>query len=45
MCIRDRFGRVSNLLDTRYEQVLGYRTQGRAAYIGVRASFGDGASD
>ena len=39
------FGRVSNLLDTRYEQVLGYRTQGRAAYIGVRASFGDGASD
>ncbi|MBT8083181.1 MAG: TonB-dependent receptor [Gammaproteobacteria bacterium] len=37
------FGRVGNLLDTRYEQVLGYRTQGRAAYVGVRATFGDGA--
>ncbi len=34
------FVRASNLLDTEYEQVFGYRTQGRATYAGVRASFG-----
>jgi vitamin B12 transporter len=39
------FGRVSNLLDTHYEQVFGYRTQGRATYVGVRATFGDGAAN
>ncbi|MDJ0749663.1 MAG: TonB-dependent receptor [Woeseiaceae bacterium] len=34
------FARTSNLLDTEYEQVYGYRTQGRSTYAGVRASFG-----
>ncbi len=35
------FARGSNLLDTEYEQVYGYRTPGRAAYAGVRVAFGD----
>ena len=30
------FARGSNLLDSRYEDVFGYRTEGRAAYVGVR---------
>ena len=34
------FVRASNLLDTEYEQVYGYRTQGRSTYAGVRARFG-----
>ncbi len=34
------FARGSNLLDENYEQVYGYRTPGRAAYFGVRVSFG-----
>ncbi len=34
------FARGSNLLDEDYEQVFGYRTTGRAGFIGVRASFG-----
>ena len=34
------FARGSNLLDTEYEQVYGYRTPGRAWYGGVRLSFG-----
>ncbi len=34
------FARGSNLLDTDYEQVYGYRTAGRAVYGGVRVSFG-----
>ena len=34
------FLKGSNLLDTDYEQVYGYRTQGRAAYLGVRLNFG-----
>ena len=38
------FSRASNLLDTRYEQVLGYRAQGRALYVGVQATFGDGTA-
>jgi len=33
------FGRVENLTDERYEEVFSYRTQGRAAYGGVRARF------
>ena len=35
------FVRGSNLLDTEYEQVYGYRTQGRSTYAGIRASFGN----
>ncbi len=35
------FVRASNLLDTDYEQVYGYRTQGRSTYAGIRASFGN----
>jgi vitamin B12 transporter len=36
----DLFARVSNLLDTDYEQVYGYATPGRAAYAGVQLAFG-----
>ena len=32
-------GRVENGLDDDYEDVLGYRTPGRAAYLGVRLNF------
>ena len=35
------FGRASNLLDTEYEQVVGYRTPGRALYVGVQTTFGE----
>ena len=34
------FARAKNLLDTEYEQVYGYRTQGRAAFAGIQVSFG-----
>jgi len=34
------FARVSNLLDTDYEQVYGYRTAGRNVYAGVQMNFG-----
>ncbi len=34
------FARVSNLLDTEYEQVYGYRTPGRAVYGGIQVSLG-----
>jgi vitamin B12 transporter len=34
------FARATNLLDTDYEQVYGYRTQGRAIYAGIQAEFG-----
>jgi vitamin B12 transporter len=33
------FGRVNNLFDTEYQEVLGYGTMGVAAYGGVRATF------
>ncbi len=33
------FIRATNLLDTEYEQVYGYRTQGRAAYAGIQVNF------
>ncbi len=33
------FARSSNLLDEDYEQVYGYQTPGRAAYLGVRVNF------
>jgi vitamin B12 transporter len=34
------FVRGTNLLDEEYEEVYGYRTPGRAAYLGVRLHFG-----
>lgn len=34
------FGRVSNLLDTDYEQVYGYRTPGRTVLVGLQAGIG-----
>ncbi|SDD40751.1 TonB-dependent receptor plug domain-containing protein [Kordiimonas lacus] len=33
------FGRVDNLFDEEYQQVLGYGTPGISAYVGVRARF------
>jgi len=33
------YGRVHNLFDTRYQEVLGYNTQGRTFYAGAKASF------
>ena len=36
----DVFVRINNLLDEDYEQVYGFATPGRGAYIGVRAGFG-----
>ena len=35
------FVRALNLLDEDYEQVYGYRTPGRSAYVGVRLGFGN----
>jgi vitamin B12 transporter len=32
--------RATNLLDEDYEQVYGYQTPGRSAYLGVRVDFG-----
>ena len=34
------FAKGTNLLDEDYEQVYGYRTLGRAAYVGARINFG-----
>ena len=34
------FAKGTNLLDESYEQVFGYRTLGRAGYVGVRIKFG-----
>jgi vitamin B12 transporter len=34
------FTRATNLLDEDYEQVYGYATPGRAAYVGIRSDFG-----
>lgn len=34
------FGRVENLFDEEYEEVIGYQTPGRTAYIGVRFTGG-----
>ena len=33
------YGRVHNLLDTKYQEVYGYNTQGRTFYAGARAKF------
>lgn len=38
--VMNLFARASNLLDTEYEQVYGYRTPGRAVYGGVQVNFG-----
>lgn len=35
------FARVSNLVDERYQDVVGYATQGRTLYGGVRLRYGD----
>ena len=35
----DLFGRVENVFDARYTEVAGYRTQGRAAYVGLRVGW------
>ncbi len=34
------FGRVANAFDDRYQDVVGYRTEGRSAYAGLRVAFG-----
>lgn len=34
------FGRIANALDNRYEDLVGYRTEGRSAYAGVRLALG-----
>ncbi|HEX6001286.1 MAG TPA: TonB-dependent receptor [Hyphomicrobiaceae bacterium] len=34
------FGRVENLLDTKYEEISGYNAPGLAAYAGVKLTFG-----
>jgi vitamin B12 transporter len=33
------YGRVENLLDEEYEEILTYNTSGTAGYVGVRYSF------
>lgn len=33
------FARVENLFDERYEEVFGYNTQGRTAFVGLKGSF------
>ena len=33
------YGRIENLLDEDYQEVLGYYAAGRAAYVGVRVNF------
>ncbi len=35
------FAKGTNLLDEKYEQVYGFRTLGRAGYLGVRVNFGE----
>jgi len=36
----DLFARVANAFDRRYQDVVGYRTEGRSAYAGIRARLG-----
>ena len=33
-------GRVANAFDDRYQDVVGYRTEGRSAYAGLRLAVG-----
>ena len=35
------FGRIDNLFDAEYEEILGYGTVGISGYIGVRLGNGD----
>ena len=35
----DGFGRIENLFDEQYEEVFGYNTQGRTAFVGLRGRF------
>ena len=30
------FGRIANAFDDRYQDVVGYRTEGRSGYVGLR---------
>ena len=34
------FGRIANAFDDQYQDVVGYRTEGRSAYAGLRLAFG-----
>jgi vitamin B12 transporter len=34
------FGRIANAFDDRYQDVVGYRTEGRSGYAGLRLAFG-----
>lgn len=35
----EAYGRIENLLDEQYEEVFGYNTQGRTAFIGIKGTF------
>lgn len=35
----EAYGRIDNLFDEDYEEVFGYNTQGRTAFVGLRGSF------
>lgn len=35
------FGRIANAFDANYQDVVGYRTEGRSAYAGIRLGLGD----
>jgi vitamin B12 transporter len=34
------FARMSNAFDAKYQDVVGYRTEGRSAYVGLRFALG-----
>jgi len=34
------FGRIHNAFDADYQDVVGYRTEGRTAFAGIRLAFG-----
>jgi vitamin B12 transporter len=38
------YGRVENALDQKYQEVYGYNTAGIAAFVGMKVTFGPGAS-
>jgi vitamin B12 transporter len=35
----EAYGRIENLFDEQYQEVLGYNTEGRTAFIGLRGSY------
>ena len=35
----EAYGRIENLFDEQYEEVFGYNTQGRTAFLGIKGSF------